>query len=399
MVLSLILALIAVASLCGCRISLPEPQEITTADEMAAMGFAAGTFKEEMAVGEYAFFTVNIKYDYEYEVQWSSSDPKVATVDSNGRVDAKKAGAVVITAKAKKSSVDYNVTVTKTKAKTLSSSTALTKNESQVEQNKTNINNVNLYALLVNPAYNVVTAYTYNSSGTMNVPVRAMVCASGKYMTETSYTIESREEWHSGASNSYRYVSWFGGLCFSTAPYKSEDPSALVTEAYNKIGTNQSNGNIWLSASDAKWIYDNCADTTLVKISSEIKPPLGVPAALSITDDVKHKTWDPTDSDENNPYKNSVPYFTGVEEKIVEAGSTFNAREGVVAYDSFGNLLTGKVVIDGTVPCNRAGTYIITYTCTDDMKRTGRADRVVKVVTSEEYDAYMATMPTTEATE
>lgn len=396
MVLSLILALITVVSLCGCRISLPEPQEISTADEMAAMGFSQGSYKEEMAVGEYAFFTVNIKYDYEYEVEWSSSNTDVATVDSNGRVDAKKAGTVTITARAKKSSVDYNVTVSKAKAKALCDTTAYTKNESQVQQNKTNLNNMNLYALLVNPEYNVVTAYTYNINGTMNVPVRAMVCATGKNMTETSYTIESREAWHTGEKNSYQYVSWFGGLCFSTAPYNSEDPSTLVTDAYNKIGTNQSNGNVWLSASDAKWIYDNCNDTTLVRVSSEVTPPLGVPAPLSIPEDAKYSTWDPTDSDDNNPYKKSVPSFTGVNEKIVEVGNTFNVREDVVAYDSCGNVLTSKVVVEGTVDCNKPGTYIITYTCTDGLKRTGRADRVVRVVNSEEYHAYMATMPTAE---
>ena len=398
-IISLILALITVFSLCGCRISLPEPQEISTADEMAAMGFSADSYKEEMTVGEYAFFSVNIKYDYEYEVQWSSSNTDVATVDSNGRENAKKAGQVTITARAKKSSVDYNVTVEKARSKTLCNSTAIIKNDAQVQQNKTNVNNVNLYALLVNPKYNVVTAYTYNSAGTMNVPVRAMVCATGKNMTETSYTVESREEWHSGGTNSYHYVTWFGGLCLSTAPYKSEDSSTLVTEAYNKIGTNQSNGNIWLSAADAKWIYDNCPDTTLVRVSTEIKPPLGVPVALSIPEDGKNSTWDPTDPDTNNPYKNSIPSFTGVEEKLVEAGGTFNARENVVAYDSIGNELTSRIVVDGTVPCNRVGTYNVTYTCTDDMKRTGRADRVVRVVTTEEYEAYMATMPTTETAE
>lgn len=373
-----------VASLCACRVSPPDPVELSSADEASAMGFAAGDFVSEMMVGEYAFFGVKIKIDYEYAVEWESSNPKIATVDSNGRVDAVAPGQVTISAKAMKAQIDYDLTVTKAKAQPLSDTTAKTSNESSLEQNKISSNDSNLYALLVDTSACCVTAYTYNLNGVYNIPVRAMVCSVGK-STEGTYNITSREHWRYTDKYNYQYATQFGELYFCSAPYSSDDSSTLVADEYNKLGTSSTAGDVWLSCADAKWIYDYCNDSTLVKVANDTKSPLGVPKPLMLTDNSKSKTWDPTDTSEGNPYSKRRPYFEGVEDTVLTVGGTFDAYEGVTAYDTCGNAVTGKINVDGNVSCSRAGTYIITYTYTDSLQRTGRADRVIKVVTAEEF--------------
>ncbi len=384
--ISLILALIIVLSLCACKISLPDPVEISTADEVAAMGFSAGDYESEMAVGEYSFFGVNIKIDYEYAVKWSSSNPEVATVDSNGRVDALAPGEVTITASAKKASVDYEVTVEKATKKALSYTTAFFDNESTLEQNITDESGKNPYALLVNKDKCCVTVYTYNANGTYNVPVRAMVCSVGKDTPEGNFRVESREEWFNADEYNYQYATKFGDFYFTSTPYKDSDRATLVAEEYNKLGAVCTEGNIWLSAADAKWIYDNCNDKTVVKVATEGANPLGVPKTMKLSESSKSKDWDPTDPDDNNPYKKRVPYFKGVKDKVIAVGGTFDAHEGITVYDTCSNLYEGKIDVDGIVSCNKVGTYNITYIYTDSMGRTGRADRTVKVVPAEEYE-------------
>lgn len=385
-----ILIFVLMFSLCACRISLPEPVEISTADEAAAMGFSAGDYRKEMSVGDYAFFDVNIKIDYEYAVKWSSSNPEVAVVDSNGRVDALSPGKVTITASAKRSRVDYEVVVNKASKATLSDTTAFTDNDSQLKQNMTDNSGENIYALLVNSAKNCVTAYTYNASGVYNVHVRAMVCSVGKEVPDDTFRVSSREQWLYTDKYNYQYATYFGECAFTSAPYKGYDPATLVAEEYNKLGENCTGTRIWLSASDAKWIYDNCNDETLVKVAHNALIPMGIPEAVSLGDNAKSRDWDPTDPDENNPYRKLAPYFDGIKDEVVAVGGTFDVYEGVTAFDTCGNKLTDKFTVDGTVLCSKEGEYIITYTYTDSLNRTGRADRTVKVVSQEEYEALQA---------
>ena len=59
-----------------------------------------------------------------------------------------------------------------------------------------------------------------------------------------------------------------------------------------------------MTVRDAKWIYDNIANGTTVKIYDGSLPS-GVtkPSATKISSSSPNKGWDPTDPDPNNPWR------------------------------------------------------------------------------------------------
>lgn len=72
--------------------------------------------------------------------------------------------------------------------------------------------------------------------------------------------------------------------------------------------------------------------------------------------------------------ENTDPELTGVSDRTIEAGSEFNAMEGVAASDAEDGDLTAKIVIDSTPQLNfkngkavpeKAGSYELTYSVTD----------------------------------
>ncbi|MGN0452814.1 MAG: Ig-like domain-containing protein [Ruminococcus sp.] len=381
-IISLLLISVILSSFSGCIVKLPDPKEMSSADEALAMGFTAGNYVETVSVGEYSFFTVNIKFDYEYDVKWSSSDTKIATVDSNGRVDGIAPGKATITAKAKTAEINYDITVTKAKNKSLSNTTAIVANGSVAERNMSSDSNAKLYAILVNSHSGCATVYTYNASGVYNVPVRAMVCSVGKgsKTVADSYNIGSKYSWSYEDGKNYHYCTEFGEYKFCSTPYSEQSADTLLTDEYNKLGKAVTSGDVWLSSADAQWIYDNCDAGTTVKVTdSSSYNALGVPNAMKLGDNAKYKNWDPTDSSKDNPYSKLKPTFTGLEELNIPLGGVFNSYRDVAAYDTCGNKSTEGIIVESAVRCDIEGRYIASYFFTDDMGRTTRQDRVVIV--------------------
>lgn len=400
---ALVLLILTLTAFTGCRITVPEPVDISTEDEVQAMGFRKGDYDSELKVGEYSFFEVEIKIDYQYVIEWYSSNPEVATVDSNGRVDALSPGKVTITCKARKAEINFDVTVTKGAAQELSFTTAKVGNTSSVQQNLTSGNAGTPYAILVNTRTNCMTVYTYNSYGIYSTAVRSMVCSVNKDADTNEFYIGSKEEWASSGGGYCRYVTNISNerasAVISSCEYSQMSSDSLVSDKYNELGQSGSGMDIRMSAADAKWVYDNCGEGTLVKVTyAEKGDPLGKPEAMKLTSDSASTSWDPTDSDEKNPYNKLRPVFSGVEEAFVEIGGTFDAYSGVVVRDTCNNESDEEFDVDGSVPCSRAGRYIITYTFKDSLGRTGRADRVVNVLTASEYAEYAKehTEPVTE---
>lgn len=182
------------------------------------------------------------------------------------------------------------------------------------------------YYLKVNYTANVVTAYTKDNSGNYTVPVRAMVCSTGK-ATPTSgvYKMSNKYRWHQLNGGVYgQYCSRITGhILFHSVPYKTNSPDTLKYAAYDKLGTKASAGCIRLTVEDALWIYNNCVSGTYVEFYSSSNPgPLGKPTAQKISSNATCRNWDPTDPSAKNPWHGyTEPASTQTEEPKKEPES------------------------------------------------------------------------------
>ncbi|MGN0449743.1 MAG: immunoglobulin-like domain-containing protein [Ruminococcus sp.] len=316
--------------------------------------------------------------------KWTSSDVNIATIDSGGRVDAKKEGNVTVTALfSDNKKYECKVTVVKAEKEEVDRfSTCITANSDVLKKNLSYNSGRNPYSIYVNRKQNCVTVYTYDENGDYTVPIRAMVCSCGKNdgtITGT-YGIYFKSEWHSLFDNVYgQYVSGISGdYLFHSVPYYTKSSDDLEVEEFNKLGSNASLGCVRLSVSDTKWIYDNCANNTEVKIYDDDNPgPLGKPETIKITD--LKCGWDPTDDNKSNPYYNKTPIITGAENYEIKKGGSFSPMDKIKAVDTCSNDITDKIVVTGNVVTSRVGKYKVTYSVTDSLHRSTSVDITVTV--------------------
>lgn len=158
----------------------------------------------------------------------------------------------------------------------------------------------------INCTANVVTVYKGTEDNL--TPIRAMVCSTGSATpTSGKYKIKNKYRWRLLYGNVYgQYATQIvGDILFHSVPYKKQSPDTLKYEEYDKLGTKASMGCIRLTVEDAKWIYDNIKEGTIVEFYNLSTPgPLGKPTAMKISSYTEYRNWDPTDPSDNNPWKN-----------------------------------------------------------------------------------------------
>lgn len=164
------------------------------------------------------------------------------------------------------------------------------------------------YYIKVNRQQNCVTVYTRDENGEYTIPYKTIVCSTGLYnATPTGvFHLSNKYRWRELHGGVYgQYASRItGGVLFHSVPYKRKSEDSLYADKYNKLGQQASMGCIRLTVEDAKWIVDNCPSGTTVEIYDDDDPgPLGKPEAVKIDTDSPNKGWDPTDPDEDNPWK------------------------------------------------------------------------------------------------
>lgn len=341
--------------------------------------------KEPLILSEGDAKVITISKDEEKSLRkWTSSDITIASVDSGGRVDAKKSGTATITALfSNNKKYECKITVTEAKEEKVDRfSTCITANENVLKKNLADNSNRNPYEIHVNRKENCVTVYTYDKNGEYTVPIRAMVCSCGKNNGTITGTfgIYFKHEWHPLFDNVYgQYVSGISGdYLFHSVPYYTQSPDDLEVEEFNKLGTNASLGCVRLSVSDTKWIYDNCAYDTRITIYDEDNPgPLGKPDTIKITN--LKCGWDPTDDNRKNPYYNKNPQITGANNCTIKKGESFSPMNNIKAVDTCSNDITEKVAVTGNVVTSRVGKYKVTYSVTDSLHRSTSVDITVKV--------------------
>ncbi len=170
--------------------------------------------------------------------------------------------------------------------------------------------NTSKYYIKVNYKANTITIYGKDENNQYTVPVKAMICSTGKDTPRSGvYKTSSKYRWHTlngGVAGQYctRIV---GHILFHSVPYSEKyNPASLKYNAYDKLGTTASAGCIRVTVADAIWIYNNCASGTMVEFYASSNPgPLGKPSARKIASESSAvRGWDPTDPDPKNPWKN-----------------------------------------------------------------------------------------------
>ena len=243
------------------------------------------------------------------------------------------------------------------------------------------------YQIRINKQANCVTVYKQNSNGTYK-PVKAIICSTGYATKLGTYSLGQKMRWHTLMGPCYgQYCTRiYGGVLFHSVWYTSQNPSTLSISSYNKLGITASHGCVRLTVADAKWIYDNVPSGSKVIIYNSSNPgPLGKPKALKISG---HTNWDPSDVwSKGNPWNSKKPSIKGASSKTVKFGSAYKAKSGVKVVTTSGSTASSKLKVSvsyagekvGRVDTKRPGTYKVTYTFTDEAKKTARKTVNIKV--------------------
>ena len=124
--------------------------------------------------------------------------------------------------------------------------------------------------LVVNKRAQVVTAYVRDGEGKYTIPLRHMICSTGKIYNRTkngTYKLKSRGgEWHQYSTGYYiRWPSTYrDGYYFHSPLYRPN--KTISSGTVRQLGTRQSLGCIRLKVRDAEWVYKHCAKGTTVLI-------------------------------------------------------------------------------------------------------------------------------------
>lgn len=168
------------------------------------------------------------------------------------------------------------------------------------------------YYIEVNRQQNVVIVYSKDQNGNYTNVSKVFVASTGAPGSETplgTFTVTDRYESLFLVGNVWGHYTLRinGPIFFHSVPYftKGAPWDNLEYLEYNKLGNGASAGCVRLAAADAKWIYDNIAYGTTVKIYDSPNLPAGIVKPSPITIDINspNRGWDPTDPDPNNPWR------------------------------------------------------------------------------------------------
>ena len=132
------------------------------------------------------------------------------------------------------------------------------------------------YYIKINYGANVITIYTQDENGDYTVPIKAIVCSTGR-ATPRSGVYKTQGKWHWGAlfGGLYgQYCTHITGniLCHSVPYLRKGDNNSLEYWEYDKLGTAASAGCIRMTVADAMWIYYNIPIGTPVEFYSDSNP-------------------------------------------------------------------------------------------------------------------------------
>lgn len=143
-----------------------------------------------------------------------------------------------------------------------------------------------------------------------DVPIAHFICSTGKDTPLSgTYTPGPTKRWGELFGGVYgQYVTTIvDNILFHSVPYTIDgDPSSLLWEEYDKLGTSCSAGCVRLQVADAKWIHDHVDSIESIRFVENRGERDDQPTLTPIGEDELRRGWDPTDPDPNNPWQNGL---------------------------------------------------------------------------------------------
>ena len=129
------------------------------------------------------------------------------------------------------------------------------------------------YTLMVDVVNQITRASTYDEDGQYTVLVREMICSTGtsKYPTPCKTTVmpKKRARWGyfpTWGSHAQYLTRIDAANAFHSVLYSEPNENTLSVKSFDALGTPASHGCVRLLVSDAKWIYENCKEGTIITV-------------------------------------------------------------------------------------------------------------------------------------
>lgn len=235
------------------------------------------------------------------------------------------------------------------------------------------------YKISINKTQNYITILGKDRENKYTKVIKYMVCSAGFDTPTGTFSTSDKYTWKIVNGNVWaQYATRVeGNVLIHSMPYQSKDKGTLLPNYYNQLGRTLSAGCVRVSAGDSEWILKNCPRGTVVEIYESDEIPVNFPASIKVPDNA---AWDPTDSDDANPWKSIVLEFNGLENiKNIERGTQFDYMEGVTILDTCGNDISSQVKVTTEMDVFNPGTYNARYEVMDATGKTAQKDVTFQV--------------------
>lgn len=249
------------------------------------------------------------------------------------------------------------------------------------------------YMIKINKSLNFATVYKIDANREFTIVHKTFRCSVNENVSLGKLQITEKHIWRMLGTDAYgQYSSKVGNYVYlHSVPYRSEQNSTLVTDAYNNLGNPAKTGSVYFASADAKWIFEHCGIETVVEIYEDQneQPELALPEKLTLPFGMG---YDPSELESlNKVVKTKINYMTIVVERQVKVGGTVNLMNGVYAEDMNKNNITAYVCISGSVNTSVPGRYTLYYNIMDDFGTILSYQSTV-IVTAEETTAAKGTV-------
>ena len=179
------------------------------------------------------------------------------------------------------------------------------------------------YYIRISIVKHTLVVYQLDDNKEFSIPVKAFKVALGPKVVPAKTAISEKSLWRKITDIYYvRYSSRLDNAEYlSTATYYSQSDNNLNPKSYNAIGQNVSDGSIFMTCANAKWIYENCGAKTTIEIVEDfdISSDIKVEDINRIADNAYR---DPTDDlKDSSPIQQSISETTKPPETQAETVS------------------------------------------------------------------------------